>query len=157
MLMMFIMSRSLRVNYWFVTVDMCVALGNMKPHAKNHQSAVDNEARAERNHGRFAQQSFGMLAAAELISASVSSLRPRQALQEANFPESTKLPRTHKTALNKRAYPDALSNDDEYSPAQPAPALTLDSAKPYCSNRSRRCGRLPAAATRLGDGRVGDT
>src|SRR5215471_11852595 len=49
--------------------------------------------------------------------------------QETNFAESTKLPRVHKTALNKRAYPDALRNYDEHSPAQPAPALTLYSAK----------------------------
>src|SRR5215831_13416040 len=49
--------------------------------------------------------------------------------QEANFPESTKLPQAHKTALNKRSYPDALRSYDEHSPARPAPALTLDSAK----------------------------
>src|SRR5262249_38458364 len=49
--------------------------------------------------------------------------------QETNFPESTKLPQAHKTALNKRSYPDALRSYDEHSPARPAPALTLDSAK----------------------------
>src|SRR5215469_7078737 len=53
--------------------------------------------------------------------------------QEANFTESTKLPQAHKTALNKRSYPDALRSCDEHSPARPAPALTLDSAKSVAS------------------------
>jgi hypothetical protein len=37
MLMMVIMSVSVRMSHWFVIVDMLVALGSVKPYPKTHQ------------------------------------------------------------------------------------------------------------------------
>src|SRR5215467_4633188 len=48
--------------------------------------------------------------------------------QEANFPESSKLPQAPKTALNKRSYPVHSQLRGTFS-GTTAPALTLDSAK----------------------------
>src|SRR5262245_49355262 len=74
----------------------------------------------------------GVWYAGRRSTASVSSLRPRQAPIHARSKFSLNPQNCHesiKTALNKRAYPDALRNYDEHSPAQPAPAFTLYSAK----------------------------
>ena len=42
MLMMFIMSMSVRMSYRFMVVDVLVALRNMKPHPETHQCAGNN-------------------------------------------------------------------------------------------------------------------
>ena len=43
MLMVFVMSVSVRMKDRFVTVDMCVALRNVKPHPKTHQCTGNTE------------------------------------------------------------------------------------------------------------------
>ena len=43
MLMMLIMRVSVRMSYWFMVVDMLVALRNVKPHPKTHQCSGNNQ------------------------------------------------------------------------------------------------------------------